>query len=158
MKIRSGFVSNSSSSSFIIISGCCDQTELEFHKNIVKANEGKLVVDGTRGTCEFGWENDCYTDFYSKLNFAYLQYLYVRDEHPEWLGMLEDVLGDELGVMDIDWVLQTDKYNEPGYAYIDHQSASIEDSNTEMFDSVNNLRAFLFSKDSYIQGGNDNDF
>lgn len=157
MKIRSGFVSNSSSSSFIVMGGCPTDSELTHLRNVVKNAGYRLVVDGNAGDCEFGWENTEYVGFYSKLNFAYLQYLYVKDEHPEWLVMLEDVLKSELGVVEIDWVLQIDKYKEPGYAYIDHQSASSEGSNTEIFDSKDNLREFLFNEKSYIQGGNDNE-
>lgn len=46
--------------------------------------------------------------------------------------------------------------NEEVYGYIDHQSASYEGDNIKMFESEETLTRFLFSEDSFIQGGNDN--
>ena len=154
MKTRSGFVSNSSSSSFIIIS---DNIDTEYIKLLKKQYAGTtpLVVDNEFGTTAFGLEPHEYNDFGSKVIFAYLQYLYIKDKHPEWLVMLEKVLKNKLGVKEIKWIINTDGIVE-NYAYIDHQSNSSEGSNIEIFDSKLKLTRFLFNTSSTINTDNDN--
>lgn len=66
MKLRNGFVSNSSSSSFIVIKqGKLDYIEFE-HNN--------PVVLGELGESNFGWQQDRYSNFNDKVNWAYLQF------------------------------------------------------------------------------------
>lgn len=169
MKIRSGFVSNSSSSSFVVISPTTDWT-LAVKLRETYGDRNKLVVDAKLGQCEFGWQEERYNDFWSKLNFAYLQAKYVSADakyvddygckvHHEWLVMLEKVLKDTLNVKTIVWNMAAEWHHgeeDPPYGYIDHQSASYEGQNTEMFESETVLTQFLFSNDSYIQCDNDN--
>lgn len=142
MKYRQGFVSNSSSSSFIVIGDG-------------SVSIRSLPVDfiiGEEGHCEFGWDVDEWYDFESKLNFAYLQ----STHNYQWRQMLLKVLRDR-GAVNISCCLSED-YGRDGkkWAYIDHQSAACEGMNTEMFDSEEELIKFLFCPQSYIQGGNDN--
>ncbi len=166
MKIRKGFVSNSSSSSFIVIK--TGKYEIESYKNDL------IVIPMEDGVYQFGWQIEKYFDFSSKLNFAFLQALY--SERFDYLEMIENVLERELGIEKIIFTNPSalrincipltifdslrltsvgpdpdDRYID---CYIDHQS--IEDENLEMFESEEILKDFLFSRNSYIQNDNDN--
>lgn len=153
MKTRQAFVSNSSSSSFIIISN----TGLMDSDTIDKLfSDKELVIDGSQGETEFGWYG-YYNNVFDRINFSYIQANYVKDTHPNWIPMLEKVIKDNTKVETIIWKMPT---HPEGYAYIDHQSASYEDDtcNTEMFNSESDLTKFIFGKDSCIECGNDNDY
>lgn len=147
MKRRSGFVSNSSSSSFIVISS---NGSLILKDAYVGED---IVVDGYFGETEFGWEFCKYNSFGDRLIFAYLQTQYAQNN--SWLKMLENVVKDHTGCKNIKWEVSLD-YNSNGWAYIDHQSSASEGENIEMFDNEESLINFLFNENSYIQGGNDN--
>ena len=184
MKIRKGFVSNSSSSSFIVIKGNPAQDEIEKNKEYAQGfaydnNEcpGTLTLPNSNvGINEFGWENTVYEAFGSKLNFCALQILYLKEyfkpsgentffietyaqrmpHGTDWtyyFGMLKDVCKSYL---DIDIALREDLYDDET-GYIDHQSCAGEGENMEMFENRDTLVTFLFSRESYIQGGNDNE-
>jgi len=75
------------------------------------------------------------------------------------MKMLNRVLKRYLKVKNIHWDGVSLEYNEKtkDYCYIDHQSSATEGMNTEIFDSEDQLKNFLFSSNSYIQGGNDNE-
>jgi hypothetical protein len=139
MKTRGGFVSNSSSSSFIIISN-------NSNLSIPNYKGDDLVVDSSFGTDQFGWEFEEYYDFGSKVIFSYLQARAINNQ--TWLNMLETVIKSNCNVSDITWQLDD--------AYIDHQSSSCEGQCVEMFDSEDQLKQFLFNNSSYIKTGNDN--
>ena len=144
MKIREGFVSNSSSSSFIVISH-------DYNELLPSIPEVLTFSHSLRcGTSEFGWEEYAHNDFYSKFNFCVIQASYIPEKFLEYWFMLENVM-NSIGV-----TIEYDVEVENTYAYIDHQSASYEGENMEMFESEENLKNFLFNKNSYIQTGNDN--
>ena len=70
MKVRAGFVSNSSSSSFIVIAsgtheplGCPSESALP--------RLGGILELGRAGSAEFGWGPDTFNDSFSKINFAF---------------------------------------------------------------------------------------
>lgn len=182
MKIRNGFVSNSSSSSFIVIKNFPSNEEIEKQKDMIynyterysTDNGALLLPDSNLGVNEFGWENERYETFGSKLNFCALQILYVKEYAKDLNGevtlycserlphganwkvyynMLREVCKDYL---DIDIELKDELYDDET-GYIDHQSCAGEGENMEMFETKDSLISFLLSKDSYIQGGNDND-
>lgn len=139
-KSRLGFVSNSSSSSFVVI-GRKPFTNLPTE-----------VILGEHGTTEFGWEIKNHTDFYSRLQWAYLQAEHTSNE--EWHEMITDALDSE-GIT-ITGNIMNDEWDKPGkvYAYIDHQS--VGGRNSEIFDSLGELKQFLFAPDSYVHTDNDN--
>jgi hypothetical protein len=170
MKIRNKFVSNSSSSSFIVIA---ENPKLDgFYTSATT-----MFVDGRKGTSCFGWEWIRYSDFWSKVNFAYMQTLYLKEcaekyshlpeeefagsaeRGQEYFQMLDKVVREQLPeVRNIIWELTVWSNESSSYeGYIDHQSASYEGENLEMFESEEKLKWFLFSEESYIQGGNDNE-
>lgn len=172
MKIRSGFVSNSSSSSFIVIRDSNGGDRMDELKN--KYKDTVLIVDNNFGNINFGWEDEVYRDFGSKLIFAFLQSSYLIDNFNNitdslivsenckcgkmWMGMIEDVVKENLGVSNIKWELSI-HYNDVNgkpHAYIDHQSASYEGKNTSIFKNKDLLKSFLFNEYSYIETGNDN--
>ena len=143
MKFRNGFVSNSSSSSFVVIGK-------EVSSNTKLPND---YVVGASGECEFGWDFVKYDDIDDRINFAYIQ-AGCKDD---WMYMLEELLKAH-GVQEFESRItnEWDCEGDEVYGYIDHQSAACEGENTEIFDSPEILERFIFCVDSFIQGGNDN--
>jgi len=147
MKIRSGFVANSSSSSFIIFGDSID---------INWDYDQTTYYIGDEGKTTFGWENEQTFGVFSKINFAAMQAMYVKNE--EWMNMLEEVIIEHLNCSNVENLITFDYPCPKGKVegYIDHQSASCEGENIEIFESKEKLKLFLFCSNSYIQGGNDN--
>jgi len=170
MKVRNGFVSNSSSSSFILIKGDINDVDIS-NKDIV----GDTLYVGRMGKREFGWEHERSYNFHSKLNFAYLQLMIWKegiddgnftppcitlDHYNECEKMLKEVLFEVLGVTTIVNVITREfdiTLESNYYGYIDHQSTFWEDGeNMEMFENKDALKRFLFSSESFIETDNDN--
>jgi hypothetical protein len=146
VKCRVGFVTNSSSSSFIVINAT------KGYETLPAYTDGVYRV-GFLGETEFGWMPRNIHDIDSRINFAYLQALTV--DNKEWVKMLEEVIKENSEVKEINFLL-TDDWNSPSYGYIDHQSCASEGENTEMFTSKDTLKDFIFGEGSYIHTDNDN--
>lgn len=147
MKVRTCFVSNSSSSSFIVIGDSVEQTFESYNGDLRRTDT--IIIGRKIGETEFGWGPEKIKDAGSKINFAYLQATYNL-EHMEMLMSVLREYFDEIGIE-----LSSD-YNSNYFGYIDHQSSACEGENLEMFESEGTLIRFLFNKGSYIQLDNDN--
>ena len=185
---RSGFVSNSSSSSFIVIG---EKLDLRDQKD-----QDVYYVIGRNGKTQFGWENEVSSDIHSRINFCLLQtliaknlenfqmlmkvlheyvneYIYVglttwewkyylkKDDPEDYERILKDY-GEEFATIlkeEYDYTLRDIGFDQETNplpdGYIDHQSSAEDDENLEMFDSEFELIKFIFSSDSYIETGND---
>jgi len=154
MKIRSGFVSNSSSSSFIIITKNKDN---EVRQPIAKGGILKIPRDSI-GETDFGRGAGTFHDFDSKLHFAILQALYTDVQ--DYIDMILSVLKKKfVGVKDIVINLEPDFYMEydesKTYGEIDHDS--VGNQYLEIFDTEDTLYNFLFMTDSYFHVGGDDE-
>ncbi len=148
MKTRQGFISNSSSSSYIIIGNQEEYiTPQEFITEFTK--EGVLIVDSTIGETEFGWGPNQIYGMGSRIIFSYIQTDYGCNI--ERLTLLEKVIREYTNISKIIWNIDSNGDDEEkDWAYIDQQSSYIEDRNLEMFDSKEKMKNFLFNKNSYI--------
>lgn len=146
MIIRQGFVSNSSSTSFInIVKGTL------LLKN---AFTNQILEIGNEGHTEFGWETTTYDSPFDRINFAYIQAMSTNNV--AWIEALYETIKEHTNCSDIVNNLSLEYKKNKIYAYIDHQSCATEGQNTEIFDSKENLLTFLFSDQSYIESDNDN--
>ena len=170
MKIRTGFVSNSSSSSFILIDAYGDtdpQLEANFsvwvNEHIVSNKKLGQNVFAYVPTQEFGWQFEAYNEMWDKLDFMLLQSRltgkYDDDYAKHKTALLEffQQYNSSIGKVCVLNKLYDEEYDYNEYmGYIDHQSVGGE--NLDMMESVDSIRHWLFSPKSYILCGNDNDY
>lgn len=161
MKIRKGFISNSSSSSFVIV---CDDKEY-FNVTSLQYLGNKEVLnipeDLHNPYYQFGWEWNCYSRFEEKVCWAILQAQFMEEYVPvltkdcnkPYHKLIFEVVNRIFGVEEIDIEI-----NINSGAWIDHSSCAYEDSSQlEIFESFDTLTQFLFNTKSYISTGNDNE-
>lgn len=179
MKQRTDFVSNSSSSSFIVISDNADTVKKYDFK------DETVLIPCNKGNFQFGWQWAKYDDFWSKLNFAALHIIdiesskkYINDTPKDewakryneakkkWIEKQEDMKNLLIEVCKEEFNLNIEfrtpdqcEFNEGDlYCYIDHQSNYMESpDNVKMFDSKSDMINFLCNEKSFIRTGNDND-
>lgn len=150
MKIRNGFVSNSSSSSFVVIQQSNDIIVPDIFEDWI------YIPTTFGGETKFEWQKNIYKDIGSKINFVMLQSMYLKDKYNDMIFKL--IMDCYPNVKDITnaFTFNFDCFSR-NYGSIDHQSCSIEGKNIEMFESYDTLKRFIFGKESYIQTGNDNE-
>jgi len=140
MKIRIGFVSNSSSTSFVIIG----------HSGILEipSNDGVRIC--VAGSFQFG-RSGCAINPIGRIAFAWMQAQYQKRD--DWVTMIKQVVKE---VTDLEFVCLINPFADycESFSYIDHQSIG---KSNEIFSSMDELKAFIFDKDSYIEMGNDNE-
>jgi hypothetical protein len=131
--IRKGvFETNSSSSHSISIA---DDTK-QFIMDTLYPDQFGIV---TISSDEFGWDWFKYNDALTKATYAAQQFKY--DTYS--LEILTEVIKEQTGANDV-------KFVDLDNGYVDHQSHGIVPNDKE------SLRNFIFNKNSWLFGGNDN--
>jgi hypothetical protein len=104
--------------------------------------EGNLIVD-----CgEYGWEIQSYHGVEDRINYAATYALNYRDTN-----LLTEVLKEYTGANEIIYPEDNGGWSDTGY--IDHQSTEVA---SEIFESEENLKHFLFNPKSFFMTDNDN--
>lgn len=181
MKVRSDFVSNSSSSSFVVIRDCGRWIRTAEEAGLSEWAGKELVLPNKAiGLSEFGWEIQIYDGIGEKLNWCALCLIEIatleneikhrdaekwirKNPHAgksgEYLEMLKRLCRETYGIgvrlpePDDDGFL-----NEDDFGYIDHQSGPMENPDAaSMFASYEALERFVCNTASHIDGGNDNE-
>ena len=160
MKIRTGFVSNSSSSSFVVISERKDKEE--FDEKELKYLFNSMDEDDEEdwnglfpeGECKFGWQVKNYHDAPSKWNWLVLQAFYAQMEGDfKFVQILEDYAKELNPRLVINLKKLSNEENELE-VYIDHQSIYPEDT----FDKIKEIgiSRWLMDYKCYVHNSNDN--
>lgn len=180
MKVRSDFVSNSSSSSFVVIRDCgrwiCTAEDAGLSE---WAGKELVLPNRAIGLSEFGWEIRIYDGIGEKLNWCALCLIEIatleneikhRDAE-EWirknphagksskyLEMLKRLCNKTYGIDVRLPTLEDEKSDDADRGYIDHQSGPMENPDAaSMFASYEALERFVCNTASHIDGGNDNE-
>lgn len=183
MKIRTGFVSNSSSSSFIVIGSYPTNKDYDYAKETILEATGCAIWDELTlpnrdlGETEYGWQTTVYDGFGDRLNFCAIQIIslrkdlkYIDEDKSEgkdtsyWESRIyKEKTPDELEEMLKKVIKEHTGYDIVivdgegfNYSYIDHQSCATEGMNMEMFEDESKLESFIFGHGSCINNDNDN--
>lgn len=142
LKVRNKtFETNSSSTHSITI---CDGNKLEYNLPI-------KVKPAWHG--EFGWEWEKWNSIEEKLAYM-IRCLICYDYNEQNLQEKIKPIQEKLNNLGIQFDLPT--YSEWQDGYVDHEDW-YQDEIQEIYDDEDMLLKFLLSKDSYIEGGNDNE-
>jgi len=100
---------------------------------------------------EFGWGYDKFTDSHTKASYCYTWLQYVHENRERFQEMLVKAIKDHTGAFEVVFSKSTDSYWPEGY--IDDQST---DLCTEVFESEDNIKNFIFNPQSTLIIDNDN--
>jgi hypothetical protein len=138
-KIRNKvFETNSSSCHSISIA---DETKEFILDMIYPDDEGNIILDGG----EFGWEWFKSNNALFKANYACVSFL----NNDYATQKLKDIIKEQTGCNEV-IIKATDDYPSDYSSYIDHESSDIVSHDVE------DLKNFIFNKNSWLFGGNDN--
>ena len=166
MKIRKCFVSNSSSSSFIVYG--TDSYNENAERNL-NSYIGRFINNYTfvyNPETQFGWEFEIYDDWKSKFDWAFLQMYYnafgvdnvyyydtMLDFLKQYYPEIERIELKKFYYDSSDFE-EDEEYSDEPYGYIDHQS--IGEENAIFLEDVDSLKNFILCDSSFICNQNDN--
>lgn len=138
IQIRKGiFETNSSSTHSISV---VQEEHYELPKNLPPIGE-PIVLEGD----QYGWENSEYYDWLSKANYlATYAYNYGRQQDVDLLKFVIKEFTNREVILEVN----------PRDTWIDHQSSDIP---VKLFKDAEQMKAFIFGKNSYLETGNDNE-
>jgi hypothetical protein len=131
--IRSSVWETNSSSSHSV--SIADETKEFVLDSIYPDQDGIIEIYGD----EFGWEWFKHNDAKTKASYAAQQY----QHNDSSLELIKEVIMEQTGAEDVRFIGLNN-------GYVDHDSVGILDSDKE------SLRQFIFNKNSWLFGGNDN--
>ncbi len=139
--IRKGVFETNSSSSHSLSLGK-DESKEFIMDTIFPDENGIITLEGG----EFGWEWFKTNKAIDKANYAIASY--VDDEN--MLDVIKELIEEHTIPGGINIIAHSGKYDEPGYSYVDHDSHGLCPSDKD------ELYEFIFNKNSWLFGGNDN--
>ncbi len=163
MRSRFGYVSNSSSSSFVVISDSVYEKRNSdgVASSIESFEEMRLIFNFTddsgwkglfpNGELQFGWQYANYRGIESKWNWLVLQAAYASDDR--YRKLLDEYVKSLCDGIRIDWKF-VKECEEKMEARIDHQS--IDPDRTFSAVETVGLDEFLTNRNCCIANGNDN--
>lgn len=139
---HSVFETNSSSTHSLSISNSTP----EMYDTILPDSEGKIILTGG----QFGWEWERYNDSLVKANYLAVTVFNREKEKAE----LIEVLKNHTGAKEVVFNFNIKDYDGVNWSYIDHDSEFV---GLQAFTSSETLKEFIFSPQSWLFTGNDND-
>ena len=118
-----------------------DDTKEFVLDSIYPDQNGVITLDGG----EFGWDWFKHNDALTKANYAAVASM----NNDSFRCVLVDVIKEVTGADCVEF-LCSDDYKSSNHSYIDHDSYGVCPSNRE------DLKQFIFNKNSWLFGGNDN--
>ncbi len=137
--IRQKVFETNSSSAHSLSLGLSESKDFVFD-SLYPDEEGNIILTGG----EFGWEYEKYNDALTKANYAAVSTFYGLDP-----DLLKEVILEQTGANDVILNISSDD-DSPNWSYIDHQSVG------NCPRTKDELRDFIFNKNSWLFTGNDN--